>query len=327
MLLRIFNGRNMTLQLIIVLAYITMIFLMPIHLVENNGFNPLYNSIYNLLLGNPILVKLAFVVIVAVSIILTQYFTVSVGLFKRQHYHFLFVAPLLVFSFPNAWSINPVLASLFFVIFGVHQLFRISNKDRANEELSFSAITFSLASLFYTVLLWDTVLLIFALFLFRQFNIREVFLVLSSYIIPYIYLFSWYFIKGDFQQKWGEFANVFYGNSLQIDMHQSWFQVAYIVLVLIFAISISISIFNNIRTKLIQVRDFTSFLFIGMVFSTILLLFAGNMTSYHYVFILFSVAILASILFADLKTNWFFESIIILFLIHNFVVMFQIYYA
>jgi len=300
---------------------------MPIKLVENNGFNPLYNVVYNLLAGNPIIIRVSFIIFIAIPILLTQYFTVSFGLFKRQHYHFLFIAPLLIFSFPNAWSISPVLISLVLVIFGVQQLFNIGNQDRANEELAFSSITFSIASLFYTVLLWNVLLLIFALLLFRQFNIREVFLVVSSFFIPYIYLFSWFFLQGNLGQKWDEFSNVIYGNYLQINLHQSWFQLTFIVLVVIFAVTISLSIFNNLRTKLIQIRDFTTFLVLGMLFSTFLLLFAGNMTSYHYVFILFSIAILSSILFSDLKTNWFYESFILLFLIHNFVVMYQLYYA
>lgn len=327
MLIRIFNGRNTILQIIVIIVYFAMIFLMPVELVENKGFNPLYNGLYNLLVGNAILIKISFIILVAIPILLTQFFSVSFGLFKRKHYHFLFIAPLLIFSFPNAWSISPVLVSLALIIFGVQQLFNISNKDRANEELAFSAITFSIASLIYTVLLWDILLLIFALFLFRQFNMREVFLVISSFLIPYIYLFSWFFIKGNLAQKWDEFAQLFYGNNLQIDLHQSWFQITFIILVIIFSISISISIFKNIRTKLIQIRDFTTFLFLGMVFSTILLLFAGNMTSYHYIYILFSIAILASILFSDLKLNWFYESFILLFLIHNFVIMYQIIYA
>lgn len=327
MLLRIFNGRNTLLQFIIASLYFAVILIMPIKLVENNGFNPLYSVVYNLLAGNPILIRISFVVLFAIPIILTHYFSISFGLLKRKHYHFLFIAPLLIFSFPNAWSISPVLLSLGLVIFGVQQLFNIGNQDRANEELALSAITFSIASLFYTVLLWDGLLLIFALFLFRQFNIREVFLVVSSFFIPYIYLFSWFFIKGNLGQKWEAFTSIFHGNYLQIDFNDDWFQLAFIILVTTFTIIISISIFNNLRTKLIQIRDFTTFLFLGMLFSTFLLLFAGNMTSYHYILILFSIAIIASILFSDLKTNWFFESFILLFLIHNFIVMYQLYYA
>lgn len=327
MLIRIFNGKNTILQFIIVVVYFAMILLMPVKLVENNGFNPLYSVVYNLLAGKTILIRISFIVLIAIPIFLTQYFSVSFGLVKRKHYHFLYIAPLLIFSFPNAWSISPVMISLVLVIFGVQQLFNIGNQDRANEELAFSAITFSIASLFYTVLLWDVLLLIFALFLFRQFNIREVFLVISSFFIPYIYLFSWFFIQGNLMTKWDEFTHVFYGNYLQIDLNGSWYQIAFIILVVVFTISISISIVNNLRTKLIQIRDFTTFLFLGLLFSSVLLLFAGNMTSYHYVLILFNIAILASVLFSDIKTNWFLESFVVLFLIHDFVIMYQLYYA
>ncbi len=327
MLLKIFNGRNVPLQLIIIVAYLSLILFIPIQLVENNGFNPLYSIIYSLLSGEVLLIKVSFIVLVLLLLLLTQVYSISFGLFKRHHYHFLFVAPLLMFSYPNAWSINPVIISMVLVIVGINQLFRIGNKDKANEELAYSAITFSIASLIYTVLLWDIVLLLLALFLFRQFSIREVFITISSFVLPYIYLFSWFFIKGNLGQKWDSLIDVVRWNPIQLDLNQHWYQTMFNILVLIFIVMVSLSVFSNIRSKLIQIRTYISFLFFALLFSSILLLFSGFMTSYHYVFVLFSIAVLASILFAELKKNWIYEGFIALFLIHNLFLMYQILYA
>jgi hypothetical protein len=327
MLLKIFNGRNTFLQLIIVVAYILLVVFMPVKLVENDGFNPLYQSVYNLLFGNPILIKISFIILLLAPIIITQLFSVKFGLFKRQHYHFLFLAPLLIFSYQNAWVVSPVLLALPIVILGVQQLFQVSNMDKVNEELAFSAITFSLASLFYTILIWDVILLIIALFLFRQFNIHEVFVVLASFIIPYIYLFSWYFIRGDLSIKINEFVDVFLNINIGFDFNQSLLETMLIVIVFVFSVLITYNVFANIRNKLIQIRTYTSFLFWGLVFSILLILFAGDMLPYHFIFILYCVAILAGIYFAELKNSWLFESFIILFLLHNLYLMYNILYA
>ncbi len=327
MLLKIFNGRNVFLQLIIVVMYFLLVISMPVRLVENSGFNPLYLSFYNLLSGNPILIKISFIILIIISVLSTQFFSISFGLMKRLHYHFLLIAPLMMFSYVNAWVVSPVLFSLPLVILGVQLLFGISNKDRAIEELAYSAITLSLASLFYTVLIWDIVILILALFLFRQFNLREVLIVLSSYVIPYIYLFSWYFMKGNLSIKFNEFIVVFQNIRIDFNMHQPFLETVMIIAILLFSIMIVYNVFANIRNKLIQIRIYTSFLFWGLVFSILLLPFAGTMMPYHFILILFCVAIIASIYFAELKNNWLFEGFILLFLLHNFYLMYQIYYA
>lgn len=327
MLIKLFNGKNTTKQLFIIVAYGLLISLVPVSIAPNYGFNPLYVSFYHLVANHPWAIKLSFFLALVLPILLTQFYSQERGLLIRKHYHFLFLSLLLLFSNFNAWTLNPVILSLLFVVIGTQKLFQLEQSDRASEKLAFGAMLFSFASLIYSVLAWDVILVISALFIFRQVKVREIVLVLTSFLIPYIYLFSIFFLQGRFMEKIDEMQRIFAHYFLPINWGVPWYQMVFNGLLLFLTVAAIVRLITKNKSKLIQVREYTNFIVLSLGFTIILLLVAGANTAYHYQLILFYIALVVSIYFSDLKTNWYFESIILLILIHNVYIIFLQLYA
>jgi len=312
MLIGIFNSKNVLLQfLLIAIVYIS-VFYFPVNILPNNGFNPLYGVLINLIGNNQILSRIVFVILVISPILLAQYFATLFGIIQRSHFHFLFFAPLLIFSNSMAWSITPVVIALLLLVVGVANLFQL-NRAENPIALSSTALIFSISSLFYSLFIWNIFLIIIALIIFREFNLRELLMVIASYTLPYVYVFSWYFIDDKLELMWNSFIDSLFSFSIDISSDGTYLQYAFIVFLLFFSIYIITSIILSLRNKLITIRAYLAFLIITFIFSLLLLLFSGDNSPYHYIIVQFLIAILYSIHLNEGKKNWIHESIVMLF--------------
>ncbi len=327
MLLKIFNGRNTSLQYSIIIAIGIIFLILPVYIAPNNGFNPLYSLVYKLLNGNPWAIRITFGIIVISLLLLTQYYATFYGLFKRKHFQFLIIAPLFIFSSPWAWYLSPPLFSLLLMLIGVKKLFHLGDTEKVTAELSSSAIIFSISSLIYSIMFMNILLIIIALVVFRQFNVRHLFIVISSFILPYIYLFTWYFMTDELSIKWFEFINQFSSFSFMIEFGSNWADYIFIAIISILSIYTILTIIGNLRSKLIQIRGYTVFIIWALIMSVLLIFIAGQNTTFHYIIILFLLSFIFSIYLNDNKPNWILETAIILIIAQKAIIIFQMLYA
>jgi len=321
MLIGIFNSKNVLLQFLLIAVVYISVFYFPINVLPNNGFNPLYGVLFNLIGNNQILARIVFVILVISPILLTQYFATLFGIIQRSHFHFLFFAPLLIFSNSMAWSITPVVVALLLLVVGIANLFQL-NRVENPIALSSTALIFSISSLFYSLFIWNIFLIIIALIIFREFNLRELLMVIASFALPYVYVFSWYFIDDKIELMWNSFVESLFSFSINISFEGTYLQYVFVIFLAFFSLFIITSIILSLRNKLITIRAYLEFLIITFFFSILLLIFSGDNSSYHYFILQFLIAILYSIHLNEGKKNWIHESIVML-LVFNY--MFNYY--
>jgi len=321
MILKIFNGRNELLQFIIVIAFSVLIFFQPVAIAENSGFNPLYDLFIGFINGNQILLRVFFILLVVSPIILTQFFIESNAIIERRNKHFLFIAPLLIFSNPVAWVLSPPLVSLIFIVISFGFVVNSDENDKSIASYSSAAIFLSIGSMFYSIIGFNIILLFLALKLFKQFRIRDFFAVMLSFIVPYLYLFTYYFVNDELAIKWTNFTDQFFNFGFDISFGNNTFDTVYIIILLLISIFVVSTIAVNQRNNLIQVRKFNSFIFWGLLNSLLLVLIAGDNSLYHFIIITFFVAIFYSIFLASKKLVWIFEIIISFYLLHTLYIM------
>ena len=318
MLLRIFNNKNRFLQFLLIAISSISIFIFPISIAPSVGFNPLYDIVINLIGDNQFTIRIVFILLISIPILLTHYFASMFGIIQRKNFHFLFLAPIFILSNPKAWSINPVLFALLLFVIGISNLFQL-NRNENPIVISSTAFIFSIASLFYSMFIWNILLIIIALFIFREFKIRELLMVLGSYILPYIYLFTWYFVDDILFLKWKEFTSQLLNFSIDISLYNNYLQIAYTVLTAALVSYLLISLSSSLRNKLIQIREYIVFMLITLFISTIQLIFAGDNTLYHIILIQFLIAFFYSVQLSDKKPNWYNDIVILLLIIHNII--------
>ena len=323
MLLRIFNNKNRLLQFLLIAIASTSLFISPISIAPSEGFNPLYSLFISFLENNPITTRIVFALLITIPIILTQYYAVFFGIIQRNYFHFFFLAPIFIFSNNSAWTLNPTLFALLFFVIGVANLFQL-NRNENPIVISSTAFIFSIASLFYSLFIWTILLIIVALFIFREFKFREFMMVIGSFVLPYIYIFTWYFVDDILSIKWDEFINQSLNFSFNITLFNGYEQTAFTTIIIVLTFYLLVSIFKSLRNKLIQVREYLTFFLVTFAFSIVLLLIAGNNTPYQIIIIQFLIAFLYSVHLSDNKPRWHHDIIILLLISHN---IFSLFYA
>lgn len=317
MILKIFNGRNDALQYLIISLYFILVYLVPVTIAESIGFNPLYDILISLINGNEILIRLVFITITLSPIILTYFFLEHLGVIDRNNKLFVFIAPLFIFSKQAAWVISPPLVSLLFFIIATSFIFRTTEDDKSIAKLFSATLLFSLASLFYSVGIYSVVILIVALGIFKQINVRDVLAIIVSFTIPYVYLFSYFYLTDSFYENWNIFTNQFSNIGLQLYLYKYSFETVFEIVLIIVSVFVVANVLLNQRNSLIQVRKYISFIFWSLIGSFLLLFVSGNNIEYHFIIILFLVSIFFSIYIGSIKKLWFFEAIILFFLLHS----------
>jgi len=323
MLLRIFNNKNRLLQFLLIALTSSSLFFLPISIAPSKGFNPLYDIFLNIIGNNQVIISIIFILLITIPIILTQYFAVLFGIIQRNYFHFFFLAPLLIFSNANAWTLNPTLFALLFFVIGVANLFQL-NRIENPIVISSTAFIFSISSLFYSLFIWNVLLIIVALFIFREFKFREFLMVIGSFVLPYIYIFTWYFVDDVLLIKWNEFINQLFDFSFNLSLNNSYLQIAFAILITALIFFLIISIMSSLRNKLIQIREYIIFFLVTFFFSIFLLFIAGNNTPYQIMIIQFLIAFLYSVHLSDNRPSWYHDIIIILLISHN---IFSLFYA
>ena len=323
MLLRIFNNKNRLLQFFLIALASSSLFFLPINVIPSNGFNPLYDLFLNIIGNNSVVIRIVFILLITIPIILTQYFAVFFGIIQRNYFHFFFLAPILIFSNESAWTLNPTLFALLFLVIGVANLFQL-NRTESPIVISSTSFIFSIASLFYSIFIWNILLIIIALFIFREFKLRELIMAIGSFVLPYIYIFTWYFVDDILLIKWNEFINQIFDFSFNITLSSSFLHLFFIAIIILLTLYLIISIFNSLRNKLIQVREYLSFFLVTFLFSIILLLIAGSNTPYQFMIIQFLIAFLYSVHLSDNRPSWHHDIVILLLVSHNII---SIFYA
>ncbi len=327
MITRIFTGRNELLQYIIVVAFSVLIFYVPVTIESPSGFSPLYEQFYNLIASNSILIKAFFVVLIAGPIIFTQVFLEYLGIVDRNNKYLLLLAPMLMFSIPSAWVLSPALISLAFIVIGTSFIFKISENDNSIKKLSSAGMFFSIGSLFYSINIFSVVVLIIAINIFRQVSLRDIMAVIFSFVLPYVYIFTYYFAIGEFEIRYQEFINIFSTFGFKYNFQLDTFQWVFFISYALISIFMIFSVIANLRNSLIQVRKYVSFFFWGLLNTAVLFLFINEYILQHFIILMYLLSLFYVFFLNKKKKNWIFDILLSIFLIYDLVLIYNLIVA
>jgi hypothetical protein len=195
---------------------------------------PLYNSVVRWFNGvNAIATVVAFLLMLIEAFLLNYIVNENEVLTKPS-----FLPALLYIVFiscdPGLLSIYPLLFANFFILLAIHRLISSYRKDTAFSNAFDAGFLLSIATLFYFPAIVFFPLLGIGFILFRPFNWREWIISFIGVLVPYTFVFTYYFWNDMLNSLWS--IKVFYPNPqrAQLGSSSSFYFTLSICLVLIF---------------------------------------------------------------------------------------------
>lgn len=324
MILKLFNGKFLLLQIGIIIAFLALMMNHNVSLYPPQGFGPLYGLVFNWLQGHTLAIFITYFALLIIEGLLLQLIVSYYKLVPRDNFIILLVYFLLSFSNPSLTSINPVVIASTLTTWGLFRLLSISELENTLPNLFTAGFLFSTASLVYGNMIWFIVFLIIGLMVLSLFRGRELLISLISFAIPYLFLLTYGFIFdqefifwNQFHFNYGEWS--FFSNGIQL-----WLSIATFFITILLSIYAVVNVMLQLFSKLIQIRKSTSLIFTLLIISTLLQFLSGPWWFSHPTLIFIPLSILLSIFFAELKNTFYFNLIILSIIILEIV---QLYYT
>ncbi|MBN2747390.1 MAG: hypothetical protein JXR34_11750 [Bacteroidales bacterium] len=212
--------------------------------------------------------------------------------------------------FPQNIGFDAVNLSLFFVLIGLLMLFEFANKETTTGKLINVSFMFSMASLVYYPLVWLIVIIPFAIALFRNFNVRSLFIILFSFLAPYFYLFV-YFYWFNRVDEFKDILMVFLPSmDMNFSLHLSVGEIVAFILFLGLLIVGFYGMIRNYNSRLIQFRRIISLTIVMSVLFVVLAVFYFVEIRAWILFLQAILSLWLAIAFIDIGNRKFFWSIL-----------------
>jgi len=322
-ILRFFNTKNIIIQFTIIVLFLFSMLNREIALDPPQDFGPLYNLIYQALVGSPLLISIAFISLIILQGILLQLIVMVYNLVPRNNYIVLLVWFFLIFANPSLASVNPVLISTLIMSWSLFQLLSLTNLSNPLPSLFTVGFIFSFSSLVYGNLIWFGIYLIVSLLLLSIFNARALVVSLIGFITPYLYLFTYGFVMdknipflNQFHfgfRDWGFFHNGF----------ELWVSIAITLLIFVLSIIAISIVMLHLNSKLIQTRNNTNVILAWLVTSIILQFLSGAWWFVHPTLILIPLSLFLSIYLSEIKKTRYIDILVVLIILLDII---QLYY-
>ena len=204
MLIRFFdNTRPIT--ILVLLISLAIISTLSIYSYFNNVD---FQSIYLIDNYYPSLGKIAPSVIsvfIILALGLIVHFIVHDNSITRDNSFALLFFVVLVASHPSLSILNPVLASVLFVLLALKNLLSLHEHKNMTQKLFNTGLLLGIASIIYPYAILYGVLIYLGIVIYGADSWRQWFIPILGIIIPYYALFSWYFWFDDLDYYWNAF--------------------------------------------------------------------------------------------------------------------------
>jgi len=287
------------------------------------AFGPIYEVIYHLLLGHKVLIFGSFVFLIILEGVILQWIVSQYNLIARDNFLVVFIWLILVFSNPVLTSLNPVLIAITLSSWALLKLFAIGDAENPLPKLFSVGFLISFSSLIYGSIFYYLVFLIISLFVLSLVNLRQIFVSLISFALPYLYLWAYGFMMNeniDFISKVNFSIDSMYFAS---SGNYFWTSIAITFIIAFLSIIGLVKLFSTLFSKLIQFRNNVTVLYVMFIMGIITQLLSGPWWYVHPFVIFVPLAILLSIFLSELKRTIYYDLTLIMIIALEF---FQIYF-
>lgn len=197
---------------------------------------------------------------------------------------------VLISSSFNLFGLQPIWFANFFMLIALDKVFEVFNEDSVNIEIFNVGLFISIASLFYFPATLFIILLISALVLYYQLNLRAILASIGGLILPWIFVilyYYWFDLLGEKLVYLQELSINFNLLALPITPF-GWASIGVIGLISITAI---VRLYlGTLRDKPIRIRKRLQILLIYLVLSIVSIAFVGTHVNVHHGIIVLPLA-------------------------------------
>lgn len=267
---------------------------------------PFYQAVANLLSHYPIGYKLTAVILFFISGIYLLVLNNKFIILKNRSYLPILFYALCSAAFLPIQRLNPALVSVFLVLLSIDHLFAIYQKNAPLDNLFRAGLAIGLATLFYAPAVTIAVWALLTLLVLRPFNVREWFVLLFAFTVPWlIYMLILFIINDDILKPYHAFVtSLFTESEPAIDDKLFWIFGGFL------AIPFGVSLIGTYQKlafqKIIIRRYFTIFLYLFLIGVVSFFLVPGVSYEIFY-FTAIPSAFIMSSYFADAKQNFWNE--------------------
>ncbi len=166
---------------------------------------PLFQLVSRLLEGQEFLSKAIALSLLVINALLLSRLNMKFIVLKRRTYLPSFIFLLVASSFLPLQCLNPVVFTSIFMLFAIEAIMGTFKKEGLAYEYFLASFLVSMGSLFYARGAYLMIIIWIGLSLFRNIRYREWIFTIIGFMLPYLFLFSWYYLTGqELFPRWQE---------------------------------------------------------------------------------------------------------------------------
>jgi hypothetical protein len=166
---------------------------------------PLYQLVSSMLEGQEFLSKIIALSLLVINALLLSRLNMKFIVLKSRTYLPAFIFLLVVSSYLPLQQLNPAVFASLCLLFAIEAILGTFKREGLAYEYFLASFLVSMGSLFYARGVFLMLIIWIGLSLFRNIRWREWIFTIMGFLIPYLFLFSWYYMTGqELYPRWQE---------------------------------------------------------------------------------------------------------------------------
>lgn len=318
MLLSFFKNNNpisyILLPALAIVCWLSVFFALPS--VSDSGM-PLYNAMINWLGATSIISTIVALFILIIEAFLINFIVNENEILSKQSFLPALFYILFMSCDSSFLSLNPLLLANFFILLAIHQLISSYRKDTALSNAFDAGLLLALATLFYFPCVVFFPLIYIGFLLFRPFVWREWLIAFIGFVVPYTFVFAYYFWNDMLAHFWN--VRLFYPHPQPVVVATSsgyYFMITVCLIILALSVGKLLMGYSDGTQK--NRKGGTLLLWLS-VFALLSLFLSPLITIKSFMLLGIPAAVFSANYFLKLKRSAWGELLLILFLIAIFV--------
>jgi len=201
------GGRPVQIMVLLVLALLFwlkyLILPQPFQLTFEESPMPLFQLVSRLIGEHVFLSKIIALTLLVINALLLSRLNMKFIVLKSRTYLPSFIFLLVASSFLPLQCFNPVIFASIFMLFAIEAMLGTIKKEGLAYDYFLASFLVSTGSLFYARGAYLMFIIWIGLSLFRNIRFREWIFTIIGFLLPYLFVFSWYYLSGqELGPKW-----------------------------------------------------------------------------------------------------------------------------
>ena len=203
------GGRPVQIMVLLVFALLFwlkyLILPQPVQMSFEASPMPLFQLVSRLLEGQEFLSKTIALSLLVINALLLSRLNMKFIVLKSRTYLPSFIFLLVASSFLPLQCLNPAVFASILMLFAIEAIMGTFKKEGLAYEYFLASFLISMGSLFYARGAYLMIIIWIGLSLFRNIRYREWIFTIIGFMLPYLFLFSWYYLTGqELIPRWQE---------------------------------------------------------------------------------------------------------------------------